>query len=414
MSKDENTIYLIDGSSLCYRAFYAIRDLSTSKGMPTNAIYGVVNMLRKLIKEYEPRMMTVVFDMKGPTTRHEKYEEYKIHRKPMPDDLSDQMEKIKEVISAYNIPIFQLEGYEADDIIATLAEKAKKKGLNVTIVTSDKDALQLIDKQVKVLSPHTQQDTIYGRKEVHAKYGVYPESMIELMALIGDSTDNIPGVKGVGRVTAEKLISKYGSVQNIYKNIDKIEPESLRRKLEEGKKMAELSRELVVLEKKVPVKIDIKEARMGEPDQERLAELFRKFEFEKLLREVMPKGESAGKYSVAKVRETVEKVIKEIEKNKFTAVSIAEESGSRKLEGVAFSCKEGKATYIPVKGSGDAFSLVKSVLEDGSVKKAGYDIKRDVTVLKSSGIEMKGLEFDIMIAEYLLDPSRPRYDLESM
>ena len=154
MSKAKSNLYLIDGTSFCYRAYYAIRELSTSKGMPTNAIYGVVNMLRKLIKEYEPKMMTVVFDMKGPTTRHEKYEEYKIHRKPMPDDLSEQIPRIKEMIEAFNIPISQLEGYEADDIIATLAEEARKKGMDVTIVTGDKDAMQLVDKNVKVLSPY--------------------------------------------------------------------------------------------------------------------------------------------------------------------------------------------------------------------------------------------------------------------
>ena len=258
MSKEEKTIYLIDGSSFCYRAYYAIRELSTSKGMPTNAIYGVINMLRKLIKEHEPGMMTVIFDMKGPTKRHEKYEEYKIHRKPMPDELSEQMPRIKEVITAYNIPIFELEGYEADDIIATLAEKAKEKGLDVTIVTGDKDALQLIDKHVKVLSPYSDMETRYGRKEVMDKYGVYPERMIELMALVGDATDNVPGVKGIGKVTAEKLISEYGSVENIYKNIDKVKPESVKKKLEEGKEMAELSRELVILDRKVPVKLDVK------------------------------------------------------------------------------------------------------------------------------------------------------------
>ncbi|MGB3112000.1 MAG: PIN domain-containing protein, partial [Candidatus Omnitrophota bacterium] len=164
MSKLKSTLYLIDGNSFCYRAYYAIRELSTSKGVPTNAIYGVVNMLRKLIKEYEPKMVTVVFDMKGPTTRHKKYENYKIHRKPMPDDLSEQMPRIKEIVEAFNIPVFQLEGYEADDIIATLAEKAREKGINVTIVTGDKDAMQLVDEKVKVLSPYALDESFYDRE----------------------------------------------------------------------------------------------------------------------------------------------------------------------------------------------------------------------------------------------------------
>jgi len=361
MKKKENDIYLIDGNSLCYRAFYAIKGLSTSKGIPTNAIYGVLNMLRKLVKEHSPKMLTFVFDMKGPTTRHEKFKEYKVHRQPMPDDLIDQMDSIKEFISAYNIPIFQKEGYEADDIIATLAEKAKDKGLSVTIVTGDKDALQLVDKFTKVLSPHTTSDKLYDPKGVHEKYGIGPDQMVELMALMGDSTDNIPGVKGVGQVTALKLVTKYGSVENIYKNIEKIEPESLRKKLKENRKMAELSRELVELDRKVPVKFDIKEAQVGEPDWEKLAELCRKFEFNKLLKEIMFRGEEQPELFAEKSKKGVSNIVE--------------------------------------------------VTEGGRTIKVGLDVK---SLLASSGdgSSKAGKDFfDIMIADYLLDPSRPGRDL---
>ncbi|MGB2661386.1 MAG: DNA polymerase I [Candidatus Omnitrophota bacterium] len=361
MTEDEKTIYLIDANSLCYRAYYAIRELSTSKGVPTNAIYGVINMLRKLIREYEPKMMTFVFDMKGPTTRHEKYEEYKIHRKPMPDDLSGQMQSIKEFIAAFNIPVFQLEGYEADDIIATLAEKAKKRGLKVTIVTGDKDALQLVDKTIKVLSPHTTSDKLYDTKGVRAKYGVEPDHMIELMALMGDASDNIPGVKGVGQVTAQKLISKYGSVENIYKNLDEVEPESLRKKLKENKKMAELSRELVELDRNVPVKLDIKDARVDDPDWDKLAELCREFEFNKLLKEVMLKGEEPAKEPAAEKAQTVKNIIE--------------------------------------------------VDESGKTTRVGFDVKDSLGALRESGSEAGKDFFDIMIADYLLDPAQSRHDL---
>ena len=196
MSTEEKNIYLIDGNSLCYRAFYAIQELTNSKGMPTNAIYGFINMLKKIMREYDPYSMVIAFDTKAPTFRHKKYDEYKIHRKPMPEDLVLQMPRIKDVIDAYNIPMSELEGYEADDIIATIAEKAVKKGIDVTIVTGDKDALQLICEKIRVLSPTPYGDKVYSDQEVVDKFGVKPDSMIEFMALVGDSSDNVPGVKG--------------------------------------------------------------------------------------------------------------------------------------------------------------------------------------------------------------------------
>ncbi|MCK4852530.1 MAG: DNA polymerase I, partial [Candidatus Omnitrophica bacterium] len=244
MNKEKKKLFLVDGHSFCYRAFYAIRELSTSSGMPTNAIYGVINMLHKLVKEYTPDMMAVVFDLKGPTVRHEKYKEYKIQRKPMPAELAAQLSGIKEVISTHNIPIYELQGFEADDIIATLARKAVGKGLDVVIVTGDKDAFQLVGDSIKVLRPQLKDNKMYDQDEVRYKYGVAPADMIELMALMGDASDNIPGVKGVGQVTARKLIEKYGTVERIYRNIDKITPAALKEKLLEGKDKASLSREL--------------------------------------------------------------------------------------------------------------------------------------------------------------------------
>jgi len=407
MSKLKSTLYLIDGTSFCYRAYYAIRELSTSKGVPTNAIYGVVNMLRKLIKEYEPEMVTVVFDMKGPTTRHKKYENYKIHRKPMPDDLSEQIPRIKEVVEAFNIPVFQLEGYEADDIIATLAEKARGKGINVTIVTGDKDAMQLVDEKVKVLSPYALDESFYDREKVRDKFGVYPERMVELMALAGDPSDNVPGVKGIGKVTAEKLISEYGNIENIYKNVEKIKPESVRKKLLEGKKMAELSRELVILDRNVPVKLDVDKAVLSEPDWEKLEKLFREFEFQKLLRALIPEEEKAPELSTAGDEGAAEKALDRILKKKLVALSVAAEDEERRLSGVSFSCGEGKAVHIPLQKTGKVFNMVKSVLEDETVEKVGYDLKKSLGVLRQNGIEMRGMTFDVMIAEYLLDPSRP-------
>ncbi|MFC1548433.1 DNA polymerase I [Candidatus Omnitrophota bacterium] len=418
MSKKNKNIYLIDGTSLCYRAFYAIQDLSTSKGIPTNAVYGFVNMMKKLIREYEPDMMTVVFDLEGPTTRHEKYEDYKAHREPTPDDLIYQIPKIKELVKAYNIPICELQGYEADDIIATLAEKAKKKGLDVTIVTSDKDALQLIDENIKVLSPHPSGDKLYSDEEVREKYGVGPESMVEFMALTGDSSDNIPGVKGVGKVTASKLINQYGSVKDVYKNLKEITSKSVRGKLEEGKEMAELSRELVELDKKVPVKLDFDKTKMGDPDRNRLAKLYTELEFGKFLKEIQPKEAITGEYSFGNTEKAVDGILKEISDKKKVAFNVAVGSEGKEVVGIAFSCKEGEAQFIPLSGEKGrpkgTWDLLKHMLEEKGIKKIGYDIKKDLLVLRDHGIEVKGVEFDVMIADYLIDPSRPKFDLSGI
>ena len=415
MSKKSKNIYLIDGTSLCYRAFYAIQELSTSKGMPTNAIYGFVNMLRKLIREYEPDMMAVVFDMAGPTVRHEKYEEYKVHRKPTPDELVDQIPRIKEIVEAYNVPICQMEGYEADDIIATIAEKAKKKGIDVTIVTNDKDALQLVDSKVKVLSPHTSGDKLYGDEEVKQKYGVAPGSMVELMALMGDSSDNIPGVRGVGQVTASKLVNEYGTVKSIYKNIENVSSKSVKKKLEEGKEDAELSRELVELDRKVPVKFDLEETKLGEPDVERLVALFSEFEFEKFLREIKPKEIVEGEYLCVDDEKEVKKLLSRLSKEKRIAIDLVRCQQDGSLEGVALSSKEGEAFFVPCTGKkSKAHKAVKDLLEEEKTEKIGYDLKKDVLDLRGCGIELGGPVFDVMLAEYLNEPSRARYDLSGI
>ncbi|MDP8298925.1 MAG: DNA polymerase I [Candidatus Tantalella remota] len=417
MNTKTKNIYLIDGNSLCYRAFYAIRELTTSKGMPTNAIYGVVNMLRKLMKEHDPEMLVMVFDMKGPTVRHKKYEEYKMHRKPMPDDLVDQMPRIKEVVEAYNIPTCQLEGYEADDIIATLAERSRKNGWFVTIVTGDKDAFQLVDDKVKVLSAHTAGEKVYGPDEVVEKYGVGPEQMVDLMALMGDQSDNIPGVKGVGKVTAAKLVKEFGCLSGIYSNIDKVSSDSLRKKLADDREMADLSRELVELDREVPVDLDLLNSVVSAPDSGRLAELFREFEFGKLLAEIVPKTTEETKYSRKEDLKDVKALLGELKKKKVCAVTYEVDDEGRP-DGLALSIKEGEGCFFPVSLSKSDpkgwKQLLEGIFEDENILKAGYDMKDDIRLLVEEGISASGSIFDVMIADYLIDPARPKYDLESM
>ncbi len=409
MNKKTENFYLIDGNALCYRSYYAIRELSNSRGMPTNAILGFLNILRKLIREYDPDMLAVVFDTPAPTERHKKYEAYKIHRKPMPDDLIDQMPKIKEVVDAYNIPMYELDGYEADDIIATLAECASRKGINVTIVTSDKDAMQLVGGNIKVLSSSFAGDKLYGADDVKKKYGVGPEQMVDMMALMGDSSDNVPGVNGVGMVTAGKLVAKYGSVQEIYKNIEDIGSVSLKKKLIEGKEMAELSRELILLNMNVPVKFDLDEVCLKEPDTERLSELYKKFEFNKLLREITPKKEQKeGVYTVERDETNVEKILSSIVKKKLVSLRVVSSSDGEEINGISFSIKEGEASFIPFERARDQ---IKELLADATVVKIGYDTKKDIRTLSLHNIVMKGEIFDVMIADYLIDPARPKYEL---
>ena len=293
MSK--KTLFLIDGNSFCYRAFYAIRHLTNSKGQATNAVYGFITMMRKIIADNKPDMFAVAFDMKGPTFRHKKYGEYKEHRKPMPDDLVSQMPYIKKAVEAHNIPIFQLEGYEADDVLATLAKKAEKHDIDTFIVTGDKDALQLVNPHIKIYSTH-KEGLVYDEKHVKQSYGVEPERMVDIMALMGDATDNIPGVKGIGEKTAIELIGEFGSLDNLLKNIDKVKSESKRKVIKEGEKDAFLSRELAVLDTGVPIKIDLKELELKEPDQHKLLELFKELEFKSLLKDIQPKEKLDSSY----------------------------------------------------------------------------------------------------------------------
>ncbi|MFH1837766.1 MAG: DNA polymerase I [Candidatus Omnitrophota bacterium] len=416
MSKKDENIYLIDGNAFCYRAYYAIRDLATSKGEPTNAIYGFINIIRKLRKEHDPQRLVMVFDMPGPTVRHKKYDEYKIHRKPMPDDLAEQISKIKEVVEAMNITICQLSGYEADDIIATLTEKAKENGMNVVIVTSDKDALQLVDKDVSVLSLSSFGEKTYKKKEVEEKYGVTPDKITELMALTGDSSDNIPGVKGIGKVGAAKLINEYGSIDNIYANMENMTAGSTKDKLVAEEDMARLSKELVVLDSKVPIDIDLDKTFLGEPDSERLAELYKKFEFKKLLGEIATVDRSEIGYTECKTEEDVKKALKGRTKNEKIFFSTVPEEEKDGVKGVSLTIGE-KTAFIPLKAEKerDAFGKeLKNIFEDDSIEKVGWDIKRQILFFRREGIEVKGKIFDIMVADYLLDPSAGSYDFRSI
>ncbi|MBI4975038.1 MAG: DNA polymerase I [Candidatus Omnitrophica bacterium] len=412
-------LFLIDGNSFCYRAYYAIRSLSNSKGQPTNAIYGFVTMLNKIVKDNQPDMLAVAFDLKGPTFRHKKFEEYKIHRKPMPDELVSQMPYIKEVVKAYNIPIYEVEGYEADDVLATLAKKAEGEDIETYIVTGDKDALQLVNSHIKVYNPN-KDNLVYDIAKVKETFGVAPERMIDLMALMGDATDNIPGVSGIGEKTAIELIGQFGSLESLLENVEHIKSEARRRMLKENERVAILSKELAVLDTNVPIKLDSSDLLLKVPDENRLFELFKELEFKSLLKDVAPREDFKSSYILIDDEKGFKRLIGELKGTKefaFDSETTNEDPMVAVLVGMSFSWEEGKAYYVPVNKYLDKDKILEGlrpIFEDDDIKKIGQNIKYEYVILANCGIRLKAIAFDTMIASYLLNPSKLNHNLEDI
>lgn len=412
-------LYLIDGNSFCYRAYYAIRPLFNSKGQPTNAVYGFITMLHKTIKENSPDMLAVAFDMKGPTFRHEKFEEYKIHRKPMPDELVSQIPLIKKVVEGHNIPIYELQGYEADDILATLAVRAEKDDIDTYIITGDKDALQLVGSHIRILNTH-KDNLLYDREMVKNIYGVDPELITDIMALMGDPTDNIPGVPGIGEKTAVELIKQFGSLDNLLSNVDKLKSESRRKLIKENASLATLSKELAVLDKDVPVKIDFDEMRLKEPDNVALLKLYKELEFKSLIKDLTPKEALDSSYCMVNDEKALTALVEKLKgQNEFVldTETTSEDPMLACLVGISFSWKVGEAFYVPfnaaLKGD-DILRSFKPVLENGKISKIGQNIKYDYIVLANHGIRLNGISFDTMVASYVLNPSKLNHNLEDI
>ncbi|MBI4308777.1 MAG: DNA polymerase I, partial [Candidatus Omnitrophica bacterium] len=282
MSK--NRIFLIDAYGLCYRAFYAVKGLKNSKGRPTNAVFGFCNILRKLLNDLKPTHIAVCFDTGKKTHRQSKYAEYKMQRQAMPDDLISQIKTIREIVAAYNIPVFELEGYEADDVMATLASKYAGKNTEVVIVTEDKDMGQLVGAQVKLYS--ARQEKILTAADVEVKFGVRPDQIIDYIALAGDASDNIPGVPGIGEAGARALLAEFGTLENIYKHLDEVKGGKLKEKLRQGEQSALLSKELATLHADVPLAITCDDLALRRPDRPRLLELYQELEFRRFAEEV--------------------------------------------------------------------------------------------------------------------------------
>jgi len=424
--KKEETIYLVDGSSYIYRAYHAIRHLSNSKGLPTNASFGFVRMLLKLLEDRQPSYLAMIFDAKGPTFRHEIYKEYKANRPPMPEDLSVQIPYIKKIVGGFNIPSLELNGYEADDIIGTLAGKATEKGYKTVIVTGDKDFKQILSKSASLWDPMKDRSITYeGFKE---ELSIEPEQWIDVLGLAGDSSDNIPGVPGIGAKTAVKLVKEFGNIDHLLEHIDQVKQKKIREKLMAHIGQARLSRKLAAIDINVPLPFNFQDFRVVLPDREKLGLLFRDLEFRQLQKDFAPQQDLSKKsYRTIFSDEELRSLIEDLKKAGTFAFDLETTSidpMEAEIVGLSFSCRPHEAAYIPCAHSypdapaqldlNHVLKPLKSLLEDPNYLKVGQNIKYDTIILKRYGIAVKGIAFDTMIASYLLNPSLRAHNLDAI
>jgi len=393
-------LYLIDATAFCYRAYYALKGLSTSFGQPTNAIYGFITMLNKVMRDNKPDYLAVCFDVSRDTFRQKKFSQYKIHRPPMPEGLSSQIPIIKQVVSAYGFQIFQKAGFEADDIIATISKKAKKEGVSIIVISSDKDILQLVEKDVVVFSPYKDTGTTYDQNKVIERFGVEPKKITDIIALMGDGADNIPGVEGIGEKTAVNLISNFGSIKELLANIKKIKQEKTKKLILDNIDQIKLSRDLAVLREDVDIDFDLAKLRVDQPNPEELFGLFKHLEFKKLLKDLPLSKHPPKVFQSIKIadREVADIVDSGVE------LLICGEA----LEDLVF-CVKGKIFRVNRPGK-----MLRSILEDSKIKKIGHDLKKLKVSLAKDGLGLNGLYFDTMIAAYLINPSKREYDLPDL
>jgi len=421
-----STLYLIDGNSYIYRAYYAVRGLTNSKGFPTNAIYGFTNMLLKILREKAPDYIGVVFDTPAPTLRHKLYEKYKAHRPKMPQDLHTQIPYVKEIVNAFRIPALEMEGYEADDIIATLAKKAESENIDVYIITADKDMFQVLSPKIKAYD--TMREKITEAKDVIDRFGVEPARIPEVMALIGDASDNIPGVHGIGEKTAKELLKEFGGLDNLIKNYNNIKKPDLKSSISKNIDNIKLSFRLSIIDTDVPVKASIHELKSEEPDWRALLKFFREFEFTSLLKLIPAEKPLEAEYITVLKEGDLNELLSTINSIK-QELTLDTETTSKfpmiaELVGISFSITPEKAYYIPITHSylGVSEQLpkefvvtrIKDILENPEIKKIGHNIKYDMLVLRNEGIELKGIAFDTIIADYLLNPTKPNHNLEDV
>lgn len=455
MTESKKKFVIIDAMSLAYKAYYAFisRPLTNSKGEPTSAVYGFVNQLLRIIEYTKPDYLTVAFDSKEKTFRHERYENYKSSREEMPEDMIPQIHKIKEIIEAFNIPLFILPGYEADDLIGTAVKKAEQKGLICYAITPDKDFIQLVTENVKIIKPGKSTDEIIviDEKKVKEEFGFEPKQMIDYLALVGDSSDDIPGVAGIGPKSALPLIQEFSSIENIYKNIDKIDKKGIVSKLTENKENALLSKELATIKTDVPFEVDFEHAKFEKPNLDDLLKIFAELDFKTFagkLKTIFEDDYTTNKDNIDSTKETANdihtfdrtKVKYKLINSKKDAENLAQnlmkydlivfdtetdslDTFNVNLAGCSFSVKPKEAWFVIVNPQKEAAGLFaadlsdrlpvdefvkifKPLFENKAIKKVCQNGKYDIAVLKHYEINVENFYFDTMLASYVIDPDQ--------
>ncbi len=435
---DAKRLYLVDGTGNLFRAYFAVRGLSTKSGLPTNAVYGFTSMLRKLVQDEKPDHLGVAFDLPGPTFRHKEYEEYKAHRPPPPDDLVAQIPYVKKVCEVLRVPTVEKEGFEADDLIGALARQAEERGLEVMIVTSDKDMLQLVDDRITVLKPQKEGYLRLDRKGVEEFFGVPPERVVDVLALMGDATDNVPGVPGVGEKGAREIIRHYGDLESALAaaladagdggDLGPLKRKAYREGLRQHADSARLSRRLVTLDTSAPVSLDLERLRLGNPDPDAARALFQELEFTSLIKDVSPGAGSTGAdYRSVVERSELGALVEEIRAAGRVSVDLETDSIDplrARIVGIALATRPGRARYIPTGhrylgapaqiAPEAALEALRPVLEEARISKLGQNIKYEILCLGRHEVRLRGVAFDTMVASYLVDPSRRTHNLDDL
>jgi DNA polymerase I len=416
-------VYLVDGSAYLYRAYYAIRNLSNSKGFPTNMVFGFTRMIMKLLKDKRPEYLAVVFDSGAPTFRHEIYPEYKGNRSPMPEEMAVQIPIVKEIIDALLIPMIEKEGYEADDLIGTLARQSESAGFEVIIVTGDKDFRQVVTPMTSLWDP--MKDLVTDFAGLKALYGFDPQRIIDVMALSGDASDNIPGVPGIGEKIGSELVRAHGSLEGILQEAPRIKGKRLSENLLTFSHMALMSRDLVTIDRFVD--LGKTELKMGVPDGARLCEIFKNMEFHELWEQFASPEERDGEYRLCLTEEALRNLLGRIREKGVLCLateSTDENPFEPRLVGISLCYEEKKGGYIPV---GHRYTnapvqlpwsrvadILKPLLEDETIAKVGHNLKHEMEVLKLQGIDLRGMHFDTMLASYIINPGLNQYTLPSL
>ncbi|HSR33160.1 MAG TPA: 5'-3' exonuclease H3TH domain-containing protein, partial [Anaerolineae bacterium] len=446
---DAATLVLIDGHALVYRAYFALpSDMATSRGELTNAVFGFASMLLNVLRDEQPDYLAVAFDL-GRTFRHEEYAEYKANRAEMPDDLRIQFQRIDQLLETFDIPTYSAEGYEADDVLAALAQQAEVQGVETLIVTGDTDTFQLIGRHVRVMAPRRSfGDTIiYDEDRIRQRYGLAPEQLVDYKALTGDTSDNVPGVRGVGDKTAIKLLQQYGDLEAIYDHLDEVSSTRFRNALQQGRDDAFLSKHLVTIVRDVPVRLDLEACRVAELDRDRILDLFRELEFRALLNRLPGAGQAAAPaqlllfgemeaparqetqtdYRIVDSVEALEAMVAELEQAEAMVVDVESTSTdpmAAALVGIALTWREGAGYYVPIshrpKSTIPSLPItviveeLKPLLQSSTIPKYAHNANYDLTILAEQGLDVTPVTCDTMLAEWLINPGSRNLGLKNL